>query len=385
MAQGEQLSKSKADEYLDKLFKEHFKKHGVTEEVIQKVVKQVEKDKKLEKQGKYEEPKYYYHNQRPMVDFDRMERSDDRIAERKIKELNIKTASQLLGEAIKGIKIKTYQLALTLSREESQAHQFLEAQEEAKKIFSKFDIDTSGTGIQEFKTWRLFTDLELKGMDNALYIIRGYGVKPENQSKFDKLYKEVICFFNILRRQSRRLYGDDINLITNEYIRIADHSEKAIKIINRNETKVTGISNQSYGYLATRSELFSRSVIEELIKIQALMKTLIEVNDYEKTLKTPQPNEARDLQYFYYLCWEMYKLIEDKKFAVPKYSNQKLFAEFVYHFQKRFTFAKSVSSVYDHLRNPDFDYKKQKFLNLHSIKSLKTYKKNIDILFVKSS
>ena len=299
MAQGEQLSKSKADKYLDKLFKEHFKKHGVTEEVIQKVVKQVEKDKKLEKQGKYEEPKYYYHNQRPMVDFDRMERSDDRIAERKIKELNIKTASQLLGEAIKGIKIKTYQLALTLSREESQAHQFLEAQEEAKKIFSKFDIDTSGTGIQEFKTWRLFTDLELKGMDNALYIIRGYGVKPENQSKFDKLYKEVICFFNILRRQARRLYGDDINLITNEYIRIADHSEKAIKIINRNETKVTGISNQSYGYLATRSELFSRSVIEELIKIQALMKTLIEVNDYEKTLKTPQPNEARDLQYFY--------------------------------------------------------------------------------------
>ena len=108
MAQGERLSKSKADEYIEELFRKHYKKHGVTEEVIQEVVKQVEKDKKLEKQGKYEEPKYYYHNQRPMVDFDRMERSDDRIAERKIKELNIKTASQLLDEAIKGIKMKTY-------------------------------------------------------------------------------------------------------------------------------------------------------------------------------------------------------------------------------------------------------------------------------------
>ena len=48
-----------------------------------------------------------------------------------------------------------------------------------------------------------------------------------------------------------------------------------------------------------------------------------------KSIKNPENlTKQKTLEYFYYLCWEMYKLIDDSKFKVAKYDNQKLFAEY---------------------------------------------------------
>ena len=78
----------------------------------------------------------------------------------------------------------------------------------------------------------------------------------------------------------------------------------------------------------------------------------------------------------------MYKLIDDSKFTIPKYENQKLFAQFVYHIQSRFTSVDSVNKTSESIRK-NSKFKKMKFLDLVSIKTEAKYKKTFDKLFGK--
>lgn len=76
--------------------------------------------------------------------------------------------------------------------------------------------------------------------------------------------------------------------------------------------------------MVLRTSMFGRQTVRELYKHIGVLDYLIEVNDKEKSIKNRKPNEAKDLEYFYYLCWEMYKLIDDSKFKVAKYDNPKV-------------------------------------------------------------
>ena len=65
---------------------------------------------------------------------------------------------------------------------------------------------------------------------------------------------------------------------------------------------------------------FHIKVVAELYRQIAVMEKLVNLNDEEKTIKNPEfLMKLEDLQYFYYLCWEMYKLVDDSKFKTPKY------------------------------------------------------------------
>ena len=138
----------------------------------------------------------------------------------------------------------------------------------------------------------------------------------------------------------------------------------------------------SMKYGVGRGRIFSIKVVAELYRQIAVMEKLVNLNDEEKTIKSRVPNETEDLQYFYYLCWEMYKLIDDSKFTIPKYENQKLFAQFVYHIQSRFTSVDSVNKTSESIRK-NSKFKKMKFLDLVSIKTEAKYKKTFDKLFGK--
>ena len=216
-------------------------------------------------------------------------------------------------------------------------------------------------------------------MNYAIYQIRVYGVNKKNQPKFDKLYKEVMSFFQILKGHRRRYYKEDLDKLTNEYLRAKTHVKNAIKQISNTKSK-SAIYHKSYG--ATNFSMFGRQTVRELYKHIGVLDYLIEVNDKEKSIKNRKPNEAKDLEYFYYLCWEMYKLIDDSKFKVAKYDNQKLFAEFVYHFQSRFTSVQSKNNTYDNIRK-NKKFTKLKYLDLQSIKTEATYEKKFQTLFGK--
>ena len=129
-----------------------------------------------------------------------------------------------------------------------------------------------------------------------------------------------------------------------------------------------------------RGRIFSIRVIAELYRQIAVMEKLVKLNDEEKTIKSRVPNETEDLQYFYYLCWEMYKLVDDSKFKTPKYNNQKLFAQFVYHIQSRFTSVGTLNKTSESIRKKP-KFKKMKFLNLQSVKTEVTYNKIFKQLF----
>ena len=49
------------------------------------------------------------------------------------------------------------------------------------------------------KPLKQLTNIYSLGMNYAIYQIRVYGVNKKNQPKFDKLYKDVVSFFQILK------------------------------------------------------------------------------------------------------------------------------------------------------------------------------------------
>ena len=317
----------------------------------------------------------YYMNGQLTIDYGQMKDSHKEVTERQIKKYKIKSASELIAKASKGIPKHIPKVGMDLTPQQDLEFIRLEGRDNAEN-----DLDLESISLAS-NDWLLFSELlpyYSKGMNYVVYQIRGYGVDKKNQSKFDKLYKDVVAFFKLLEGHRRRYFKEDLDKLSNEYLRAKTHLANAIKLITNQKSK-SAIYSKKYG--VNRGRIFSRKVLGELYRDIAVMDILVELNDEEKTIKTKVPNEANDLQYFYYLCWEMYKLIDDSKFTIPKYQNQKLFAEFVYHVQSRFTSVDDKSNkTFEAIRkNPKF--KKMKFLNLQSIKTETTYDKRFKQLF----
>jgi len=305
-----------------------------------------------------------------VVDFKKMKDSHVQVTERNMERFKIKSASELLAKASEKIPTVKKKVAMDLTPEQDEEFTRLEGVDYAEETFS--EKWTNYQNFQAFHTVYLTT-----GMNYAIYQIRVYGVNKKNQPKFDKLYKEVVSFFGLINSHRRRYYKEDLDKLTNEYLRAKTHLKNAIKQITNTKSK-SAIYHKAYG--VNDRTMFGRRSVSELYKSIGVLDYLVEFNDQEKTIKTRKPNESKDLEYFYYLCWEMYKLIDDSKFKVGKYANQKLFAEFVYHFQSRFTSVQSKNNTFDNIRK-NKKFKKLKYLNLQSIKTEANYNKRFKQLF----
>ncbi len=358
---------SKSSKYIDKLFKEQWKREGITPEDIEKLSK---KTKPVMADGSVGDAMFVFQDHW-VVDFKKMKDSHVQVTERNMERFKIKSASELLARASENIPTVKKKIAMDLTPEQDEEFTRLEGVDYAEEQF----VDT-WNNYQTFKAGQTIYSL---GMNYAIYQIRVYGVNKKNQPKFDKLYKEVMSFFQILKGHRRRYYKEDLDKLTNEYLRAKTHVKNAIKQISNTKSK-SAIYHKSYG--ATNFSMFGRQTVRELYKHIGVLDYLIEVNDKEKSIKNRKPNEAKDLEYFYYLCWEMYKLIDDSKFKVAKYDNQKLFAEYVYHFQSRFTSVQSKNNTYDNIRK-NKKFTKLKYLDLQSIKTEATYEKKFQTLFGK--
>lgn len=358
---------SRSSKYIEKLFKEKCKREGFTPEEINKLSKNT---MPVFADGSIGDALFVFQDHL-VVDSEKMSASHIQTTELNMEKFKIKSASELLARASENIPTVQKKIGMDLTPEQDEEHTRLEGVDYAEEQFS----DT-WTNYQTFKAGQTIYS---KGMNYAIYQIRVYGVNKKNQPKFDKLYKEVMSFFQILKGHRRRYYKEDLDKLTNEYLRAKIHLKNAIKMIIKTKSK-SAIYHKTYG--VNNFSLFGRQTVKELYKHIGILDYLIEVNDKEKSIKNRKPNEAKDLEYFYYLCWEMYKLIDDSKFKVAKYDNQKLFAEFVYHFQSRFTSVQSKNNTYDNIRK-NKKFTKLKYLDLQSIKTEATYEKKFQILFGK--
>ena len=358
---GGRLSKSRADKYIHKLFEEHWNKNQINP-----------KDFKPKKDGSVP-PTTYIMNGQLTINYGQMRNSHKEVTIRQIKKYNIKSASELIAKASVGIPKHVPKVAMNLTMKQEKEYFRLQGIDEAEK-----DLNLIGA-LQESE-WKLYKSLlpyYTKGMNYVVYQIRVYGVNKKNQSKFDKLYKDVVSFFLLIDGHHRRYFKEDLDKLSNEYLRAKTHLAKAIEVIEDDKSK-SAVYSMKYG--VGRGRIFSIKVVAELYRQIAVMEKLVNLNDEEKTIKSRVPNETEDLQYFYYLCWELYKLVDDSKFKTPKYNNQKLFAEFVYHIQSRFTSVGSLSKTSESIRKKP-KFKKMKFLNLQSIKTEVTYNKIFKQLF----
>ena len=315
----------------------------------------------------------YYMNGQLTIDYGQMKDSHKEVTERQIKKYKIKSASELIAKASEGIPEHIPKVGMDLTPEQDLEFLRLEGVDKAYE-------DLNPQNVASDKEWFLFDELlpyYSKGMNYVVYQIRGYGVNKKNQPKFDKLYKDVVAFFEMLKGHRRRYFKEDLDKLSNEFLRAKTHIGNAIKIITNQKSK-SAINSKKYG--VNRGRIFSKRVLRELFRDVAVMDMLVELNDEEKKIKSKKPNESNDLQYFYYLCWEMYKLIEDSKFSIPKYQTQKLFAQFVYYVQDRFTSVDTVNKTFEAIRK-NSKFKKMKFLSLQSIKTEVTYEKRFKELF----
>ena len=357
---------SKSSKYIDKLFKEQWEREGITPEVMEKLKKET---KTVMADGSIGDALFVFQDHW-VVDFKKMKDSHVQVTERNIERFKIKSASELLSKASEKIPTVKKKIAMDLTPEQDEQYIKLEGVDYAEETFS--ENWSNWQNFQAFHTIYLTT-----GMNYAIYQIRVYGVNKKNQPKFDKLYKDVVSFFGLIDGHRRRYYKEDLEELSNHYLRAKTHLKSAIDQIRNTKSK-SAIYHKAYGVKSRN--MFGRQTVSELYKSIGVLDYLVDFNDQERTIKTRPPNEANDLQYFYYLCWEIYKLIDDSKFTIPKYKNKKLFAEFVYHFQSRFTSVQSKNNTYDNIRKyPKF--KKMKFLNLQSIKTEANYNKRSKELF----
>ncbi len=356
---------SKSSKYIDKLFREQWEREGMTPEEINKIK---EKTMPVFADGSIGDALFLFQDHL-VVDFKKMRNTHIQTTEHNMEKFKIKSASELLARASENIPEVKQKIGMDLTPEQDGEFTRLEGVDYAEEQFS----DT----WDNYQTFRAGQTMYSKGMNYAIYQIRVYGVNKKNQPKFDKLYKEVISFFQILKGHRRRYYKEDLNKLTNEYLRAKSHLKNAIKQISSTKSK-SAIYHKTYG--VNNFSLFGRQTVKELYKHIGVLDYLIEFNDKEKSITNRKPNEARDLEYFYYLCWEMYKLIDDSKFKVAKYDNKKLFADFVYHFQSRFTSVQSKRNTYDNIRK-NKKFTKMKYLDLQSIKTEATYDKKFKQLF----
>lgn len=384
MAQGEPLSKSKASKYLEEVLDKRYKEKGISKNDFNEFVKSVkERHNKKAKESK-SKSKYIYNVGEDInyVAWDLMDKADRKITREQIIKNGIKTASGLISLFRKTYKGHTPYFYATLNEEEKKVFWNLEAEDQAKERLSAFDVDFENQKENQFNNFRSSMQLYgVKGYEIGIYQIRVYGVQDKNLDKFDKLYLELEAYFVMLNRFHRRRYfKEELEALTTEYKTIKNHLKKALDLIMGTEQSF--IQKKSYGYKSSKSASFKGSAIRELLISTKTMDRLIEVNEKEMTFSsTRKPSDRTDLQYFYYLCWEMYKLIDDSVFKKGRYSNDKLFAEFCVGIQAPYIKANSIETTYRHLRDEKSNYKNLKFLNLRAIDTAEKFHKLFNKVF----
>jgi len=105
---GGRLSKSRADKYIHKLFEEHWEKNNINP-----------KDFKPKKDGSVP-PERYIMNGQLTINYDKMKDSHKEVAERQIKKLKIKSASELIAKASIGMPEVFPKVGMNLTPEQEE-------------------------------------------------------------------------------------------------------------------------------------------------------------------------------------------------------------------------------------------------------------------------
>ena len=186
-----------------------------------------------------------------------------------------------------------------------------------------------------------------------------------------------MSFFLLIEGHHRRYFKEDLDKLSNEYLRAKTHLAKAIEVIEDDKSK-SAVYSMKYG--VGRGRIFSIRVIAELYRQIAVMEKLVKLNDEEKTIKSRVPNETEDPQYFIIFVG-MYKLVDDSKFKTPKYNNQNYLHSSCIIFKADLLLLVRNKTSESIRKKPKF--KKMKFLNLQSVKTEVTYNKIFKQLFGK--
>ena len=245
-----------------------------------------------------------------------------------------------------------------------------QSEKEAQKRLSKYV--TSGTKEQRpFDKFKFMMEVDLKGMDFATYQIRVGGVSEKNYSKFDDLYKEVTAFFKLLEEQYRPLNRLESEALETKLKSVQQELRKTKRIIESKDESF--IQRKWFGYKSLGTAWFRDGVFDEFQNMENYLDKLIRINQNEQEFEANQPNDTQVLQYFYYLSWQMYHLLEEKLFTKKKTHDD--FSKFTHTLLSRFILhqaSKSWSKTKDSLRK-NRSWQKLKRLNLHKIKTLKQY------------
>lgn len=254
-----------------------------------------------------------------------------------------------------------------------------QAEKEAQARLSKFLI--KGTKEERpYKWFKLHLDLQTKGMDFATYQIRVGGVSKKNHSKFDDLYKEVTAFILILEKQYRPLAKGESEDLEEEIIK-AQHSLRKIQnlMIPKNNSYIQA---KYFGFKSMGMTQFRWGVFDELDTTDKYLENLKTINHYEQEFEKVQPDDTKVLQYFYFLSWKMYNLLDDDLFSKKKNYKQD-FYKFTHTLLGRFIWSKQPTSwekTKDSIRK-NLSFKKMKLLNIHKMKNEKQYHQVIKKLF----
>ena len=208
-----------------------------------------------------------------------MRNSHKEVTIRQIKKYNIKSASELIAKASEGIPEHVPKVGMNLTKKQEKEYFRLQGVDEAEN-----ELGIANTLQEsEWKLYKSLLPLYTKGMNYVVYQIRVYGVNKKNQSKFDKLYKDVVSFFLLIEGHHRRYFKEDLDILSNEYLRAKTHLAKAIEVIEDDKSK-SAVYSMKYG--VGRGRIFSIRVIAELYRQIAVMEKLVKLNDEEKTIKS---------------------------------------------------------------------------------------------------
>lgn len=238
-----------------------------------------------------------------------------------------------------------------------------------------------------YLNFRFHQNHDCKGMDNAVYWIRVGGVSEKNLSKFDDLYLEVTAFFRMLEHRHRPL-NDKESKKVHRHLKQAQQQLRSAKR-NMVSTEDQFIQNKHFSFMATNQEHIRDVIFKEIDTINYTIDDLILINQREQEFGKIHPNDTTILQYFFFLSWKMYALLEEKTFQKKKNYNQD-FGKFTHLLLRRFVKFRPPPNkkdtkdkwqkTYDSIRD-NYGWKKLKRLNLHHLMNPKDYNKTLTKLF----
>lgn len=288
-----------------------------------------------------------------------------------IKQKNINSYGELFNQSNKQFPADVSKsMGSYISEDEVDKIKQKSSEEEAQRRLAKFII-SGAKDERPFRKFKFMLEMDLKGMDFATYQIRVGGVSEKNYSKFDDLYKEVTAFFKLLEEQYRPLNKLESEALEIKLKSVQQELRKTKRIIQSKDESF--IQRKWFGYKSVGTSWFRDGVFDEFRNMENYLDQLILINQYEQEFEAVQPNDTQVLQYFYYLSWQMYNLLDEKLF-VKKKTNED-FYKFTHTFLSRFVLtqgSKSWSKTKDSLRK-NRKWQKLRRLNLHKIKTLKQY------------